>query len=227
MRRAAFVVSLCSVGLLPLLGYAASSSRQEFLDTLHSRPSVARGAEFFDTCAACHGSSGAGTPDGVVPRIAGQHFAVLARQLVDYRHDQRWDPRMEHFADRHHLADAQAIADVAEYVSHLEISSVPGVGSGELVEHGGSVYAQQCQSCHGVSGEGNDKRVIPRIGGQHFEYLRRQIYDAVEHRRPNFSARHVRLFARLERDDIVGLADYLSRAVPRSKPQPASHGGVR
>jgi len=226
MRRIAFSGPLFLL-VLPLLSYAVSTSQQEFLDTLHSSPSVDRGAELFDTCAACHGSSGIGTVDGAVPRIAGQHFAVLARQLVDYRHDQRWDPRMEHFADQHHLVNPQAIADVAEYVSHLDISSAPGVGTGELVEHGRSVYVQQCQSCHGSSGEGDEKKLVPRIAGQHYEYLRRQIYDAVEGRRPNFRLRHVRLFARLERDDIVGLADYLSRMARRSEPQPVLPGSVR
>jgi cytochrome c553 len=57
----------------------------------------------------------------------------------------------------------------------------------------------------------DENTMIPRIAGQHYEYLMRQIDDAVEGRRPNFSASHVRLLARLERDDIVGLADYLSR----------------
>jgi cytochrome c553 len=60
--------------------------------------------------------------------------------------------------------------------------------------------------------------MIPRIAGQHYEYLTRQIYDAVDGRRPNFSTAHVRLLARLERDDIVGLADYLSRLSQPSAP---------
>jgi cytochrome c553 len=205
---------------LPLLAYGVSNSRLELLDALRSKPNLDRGAELFDTCAACHGSLGAGTRDGQVPRIAGQHFSVLAKQMVDYRHDRRWDLRMEHFTDQHHLADAQAIADVAAYINQLKSNSAPGVGTGELVEHGASLYAQQCQSCHGLSGEGNAKSQVPQIGGQHYEYLVRQIHDAVDGRRPNFSVAHVRLLARLQRDDIVGLADYLSRTRLRGDPQP-------
>jgi cytochrome c553 len=129
----------------------------------------------------------------------------------DYRHDRHWDMRMEHFSDRHHLADAQAIADVASYVNHLAIEVPPGVGDGELVDHGAQVYAEHCRSCHGRSADGDEKAMIPRIAGQHYEYLTRQIYDAVDGRRPNFSKAHVRCLARLGRDDIVGLADYLSR----------------
>lgn len=227
MKRVAFAVSLCVMGLLPPPAHPVSNSRQEFLQALRSTPSMDRGAELFDTCAACHGSSGAGTRDGAIPRIAGQHHPVVAKQLVDYRNDRRWDPRMEHFADQHHLADAQAIRDVAEYIQHLEISSPPGVGTGELVEHGRSVYADRCQSCHGIAGEGDAKTLVPRIAGQHYEYLRRQFYDAVEGRRPNFSPRHVRLFAGLERDDIVGLADYLSRMTAVSNAQPMPQGAGR
>jgi hypothetical protein len=39
---------------------------------------------------------------------------------------------------------------------------------------------------------------VPKIGGQHYEYLRRQIYDAVDGRRPGLPASHVRLLARLD-----------------------------
>jgi cytochrome c553 len=56
---------------------------------------------------------------------------------------------------------------------------------------------------------------LPRIGGQHYEYLRRQMYGAVAGRRPEFPPSHVRLQARLEHDDIAGVADYLSRIAPR------------
>jgi cytochrome c553 len=61
------------------------------------------GAQLFETCGACHGPDGGGTLDGQVPRSGCQHTSVLWKQLIDYRHDRRWDLRMEHFSDRHHL----------------------------------------------------------------------------------------------------------------------------
>lgn len=146
-----------------------------------------------------------------MPRIAGQHFSVLVRQIVDYRHDTRWDIRMEHFTGRNLLGDAQAIADVAEYTSRLTREQPRNVGSGELVKHGASVYAQRCAQCHGPHGEGEDAGAIPRLAGQHYPYLLRQMHDAVDGRRPNFSPEHIRLLGRLERDDLIGVADFLSR----------------
>jgi cytochrome c553 len=221
MKRITTVSTCWTALLLPVLALAYSSSRLELLAAVRDKPNLDRGAELFRNCAVCHGPSGGGTLDGGVPRIAGQHASVIAKQLVDYRHDRRWDMRMEHFADRHHLVDAQAIADVAGYINHLSIEVPPGVGSGELVDHGAAVFEKQCQSCHGRSADGDEKAMIPRIAGQHYEYLTRQIYDAVDGRRPNFSTAHVRLLAHLERDDIVGLADYLSRL---SEPGAPSEG---
>jgi cytochrome c553 len=196
-----------------LAALAMSAASQEYLEAMQARPDPVRGAHYYETCAACHGMSGGGTANGEFPRIGGQYYAVLVRQLVSFRHGLRWDFRMENFADRHRLPDAQAIADVATYVSQVVDPSPPGIGSGELVAHGTRVYFRLCESCHGPSGEGSSSHVVPRIGGQHYEYLRRQIHDAVDGRRPGFPDFHVRLLARLEHDDIDGVADYLSRIV--------------
>jgi cytochrome c553 len=217
MKKALVVLAMCLAPSVPQLGDAASASRQEYQDALHSKPNLDRGADLFRTCLVCHGPSGAGVPDGSVPRIAGQHFSVILAQLVDYRHDKRWDPRMEHFADSHHLTNAQALADVAAYVSQLQTQPEDrlGVGSGDLASHGAQIYASACASCHGPDAEGSARQQIPQLAGQHFEYLRRQIYDAVDGRRPNFSREHIGLLARLEHDDIVAVCDFLSRT-PRS-----------
>jgi cytochrome c553 len=190
----------------------AETARQEFSAATRARPDLDRGAQLFRDCAGCHGTSGNGTDDGGVPRIAGQHFRVLVRQLVDYRHETRWDIRMEHYAGRRLLADPQAIADVAAHAAQLSRDMPRNVGDGALVNHGAQVYAQRCAECHGPGGEGDDQKTTPRIAGQHYEYLLRQMYDAVDGRRPNFSAAHIRILARLERDDLVGVADFLARS---------------
>jgi cytochrome c553 len=227
MRRALLALTWLLAMSLSLPAFAVSTSQQEFFDATHSKPNLDRGAELFRNCAVCHGPLGAGTLDGGVPRIGGQHFSVLAKQLVDYRHAQRWDIRMEHFADQHHLVDAQAIADVAGYVNQLGVQATPGVGNGSLIERGASVYAQSCKSCHGAAAEGDARRAIPQLAGQHYEYLQRQIYDAVDHRRPNFSRVHVRLLGRLYRDDITGVADYLSRLTRQYDSEPNLQARLR
>jgi len=221
------VALVCTVAaIVPLPADSAENARSELDGALRSVPNLDHGAELFRNCAVCHGSNGQGTLDGGVARIAGQHVSVIAKQLVDYRHDRRWDIRMEHFADRHHLPDPQSIMDIAGYVHSLSAEGPPGVGDGELAQHGSDLYFARCVGCHGPSGEGDAAKRIPRIAGQHYEYLMRQIYDAVDGRRANFSRAHVRLFAKLDRDDIVGVADFLSRLDSRPEP-PASVASTR
>ena len=216
MKTLLLVLGVLTALTVPLLARGSSNGPQESSDALHGRPDLDHGAVLFQTCAACHGSSGGGTQDGQIPRIAGQHFSVLVKQLVDYRSARRWDPRMEHFADQHHLKNAQEIADVAGYAS--EIETLPeagvGVGSGEFLARGTEIYRSSCASCHGRTGDGSEQGQIPSVAGQNFEYLLRQIHDAIDGRRPNFSAAHIRLLKGLDYAGITGVADYLAR-IPR------------
>lgn len=200
--------------LLCAIASAASPVRDEYESVLVRTPDRLHGETLFGNCARCHGSNGAGARDGSVPAVAGQHFRVLARQLVDYRHDKRRDVRMEHFAVTPYAITTQDVADVADYVSSLK-SFGPGVaGDGEQLGHGASIYAQRCASCHGPQGEGDKLKAYPRLAGQHYPYLLRQLHDAAEGRRPNLASAHGLLLARLDRDDYVSIADYLSRIAP-------------
>jgi cytochrome c553 len=200
------------LALAPVLAWAIASARQEYDAAVRSKPDLERGAGLFRTCAACHGPSGTGTIDGNVPRIAGQHYTVIVKQLVDYRHADRWDIRMERVTDRHFLGDVQAIADVAAHVSQLEPPDLPGAEVRSDPGPGAVLYAARCASCHGSAGEGDADKRVPRLAGQRYEYLVRQIYDAVEGRRPNLSHRHVRVLARLDRQEILDLCDFLARS---------------
>jgi cytochrome c553 len=222
MKRISLRSSIGLLTLLPAAVLAVATARQEYLAVVRSKPNLEHGAELFRNCAVCHGPSGTGTEDGNVPRIAGQHFRVLAKQLVDYRHHKRWDIRMEHFTDRHLVPDAQTIADIAAYVSQLDAQTPPGVGKGDLVGHGATLYAAHCQSCHGDVGQGDARTLVPRLAGQHYEYLLRQMYDAVDGRRPNFPSDHIRLLAGLERADLLGVSDFLSRSA-WTDPAPLPH----
>lgn len=198
--------------LMPLTVPAAPSAQQDYVDAAHARPDAIRGAQLYGNCANCHGPDGQGASDGSVPRIAGQLRAVIVRQLVDYRHARRSDPRMEHMADKHLLKDAQAIADVSAFISSLEPLAPAGTGSGTALEQGRQIYLGRCSSCHGRSAEGDAQAIAPRLAGQHYAYLLRQFRDALDGRRPRLADSHGHLLKDLDRDALQGLADSLSRA---------------
>jgi cytochrome c553 len=136
---------------------------------------------------------------------------VIVRQLVDYRHGKRWDDRMEAFTDEHMLRNFQEIADIAGYVSQLRFTGAVTQGDGASLEKAALTYKRSCRRCHGAQGEGNGAKAVPKLSGQRYEYLLRQMYDATDGRRPNFSAAHLKLLGRMDRDDFTGLADFLSR----------------
>lgn len=206
---------LCAT-LLPLLlaslAFGAATARQELDQALRATPDEERGSELFQQCISCHGPRADGQTNGNTPRLAGQHFSVLVRQIIDFRHGKRWDFRMEEIANQHHLEGSQDIADVAHYISRLESTAIPGTGDGNFTDKGAGIYSARCASCHGRNGDGDAAQAVPRLAGQHYDYLLRQMHDAVDGRRPTLSREHVKLLAKLDYEELQGLADYLSRA---------------
>lgn len=218
--RASFVLLTMAVfAALP----AASQSPQaradrdrEFVEGAYLEPNLARGASLYETCAACHGADGRGTSDGEIPAIAGQHGSVLLKQLTDFRHEQRWNERMQHFTDRHALDSAQELTDVAAYVASLPRfpATVLGVGDGSALNKGAKVYFRRCERCHGPFGEGEVFLGVPRLAGQHYGYLLRQLEETAINQRPGMGDDHVELLRKLSRAQRRAVADYLSRTSP-------------
>ncbi len=202
---------LWALAALPWVALGAGSAKSDLEEVFRAKADPARGAALFGTCAGCHGADGNGQTDGSTPRIAGQHYRVIAKQLVDYRRGKRWDFRMEARADSHHLAGPQDIADVAVHVAGLGNSGSRGIGSGQFVAAGRRLYDTHCLACHGDSAQGDPARGIPRLAGQHYGYLMRQMYDAVDGRRVTLPKLHAQRIAPLDFEQVRAIADYLAR----------------
>jgi cytochrome c553 len=151
-----------------------------------------------------------------VPAIAGQHGSVLLKQLVDFRYDQRWDERMQHFTDRHHLSTAQDLTDVAAHIARLPrfAPRYNAIGTGQYLQQGASVYFRVCEACHRPLGQGDLLRFRPRLAGQHYQYLLKQLDDTASGNRPAMHPAHVERLRTLSREERMGVADYLSRMSP-------------
>jgi cytochrome c553 len=188
----------------------------EFAQAARLEPDIRHGAELFETCAACHGPGGRGTDDGEIPAIAGQHGSVLLKQLTDFRHDQRWNERMQNFTDRHHLEGPQDLTDVAAYVASLPRfpATAKGIGDGTSLSEGAHVYFLRCERCHGPLGQGDVQLFRPRLAGQHYAYLVRQLEETAAGNRPGMDSSHVMMLQALSPAQMRGVADYLSRVSP-------------
>ena len=196
--------------LVPCVGAAASPALSEYQAALRASPDLEHGAVLFAQCVACHGTEGQGLPDGSTPRIAGQHFRVIVKQLVDFRYGKRWDFRMEQRANRH-LGAFQDIADVASYLSQQPRGRSGGETSSNTLAHGANIYAANCFACHGERGQGDDGEAVPMLAGQHPAYLLRQMYDTVDDKRPTLARLHSARIKPLDFEQLRAVASYLSQ----------------
>ncbi len=210
-------VGLAAVALLLAASAVAAdvgSLQSQVNEVLSLTPNVVHGAEIFRYCAGCHASPSNGLPEGWVPNITGQHPRYLAKQLIDYRHSIRWDVRMEPVAKGHGLRDSQDMADVVAFLAAQPADwSTSGDTAGEHTAartEERRFYRGHCGSCHGLSGGGNNARSIPRIAGQDFAYLLRQMHDVVDGRRANMRAHHLRDLENLDVLQLVSLSRYIA-----------------
>ncbi|MBI3574092.1 MAG: c-type cytochrome [Gammaproteobacteria bacterium] len=132
-----------------------------------------------ERCGYCHELDGNSRMEGF-PRLAGQTFDYLVKQLHDFRARRRAGTMQ---ATAELLSDAEIIA-VARYFNAQSPSATanasPATHDRQAAEHlhrrGDSARGiPACSSCHGANGEGRGG--IPRLAGQHAAYLEAQLLD--------------------------------------------------
>jgi cytochrome c553 len=180
-------------------------------------PRLDRGEKIYQVCSSCHLPSGAGLVDGTMPQLAGQRRTVLIKQMADIRSGLRDNPSMYPYVAR--LDGPQALSDVAGYIETLPIPDDNGVGPGTDLERGEQVYRIQCSRCHGLDGEGMEEAFYPRLAGQHYRYLVRQMIDIAGGRRGNANPDMTRVVGILSAKEIASVADYASRMASRMRTQ--------
>jgi len=199
-----------------LAALAGATQSNELREALERKPDLEHGSSLYETCAACHQPDGAGVADGGIPIIAGQHYEVVIMQLVDFRRTERVDLRMNTFAARHHLESPQDFADVAAYISRMPVQRTKDVGTGQFTVLGAQAYSRACASCHGADADGNDRMRNPRLAGQHYGYLVKQIDMMIQGTRFNLSWDHSKLLKSLTDEEVAGVADHVARLTPDS-----------
>jgi len=190
--------------------YIWNEMHAEKLQALKAKGDVLRGEIAFEYCQGCHRAGALGRVDGTYPRLAGQHATVLIKQLTDIRAGRRDNPRMYPFADRHVLSP-QDIADVALYLQGLPVPANNGKGPGDNLDRGRTLYENDCASCHGDDGEGDENKFYPRVSGQHYAYLLREGVEIRDGRRRNANPRMVKVVKPYSDSDMRAVSDYMSR----------------
>lgn len=192
---------------------------KELTKALNTRGDPKKGAILYEDCRGCHKANAVGRPDAGYPQLAGQHTSVLIKQMIDVRSGKRDNPRMHPFIESSVVA-ARDVPHVAAYLNSLPLQTNNRRGDGKNLERGKALYGKDCESCHGENGEGDGKKLYPRVSGQHYPYLYRESLDIRDMQRRNANTKMVKALKGYTDEDIEAVSDYMSRLVESVSPPP-------
>ncbi len=157
-----------------------------------------------ETCGVCHGIDG-NSPAAAFPNLAGQNARYLYLQLKDFKEGRRNDPLMSPIAKHLEKKDMQ---DLAKYFAEQKPKPVAFKADNARASAGKKIADDAlCPMCHlgGLVGQNE----IPRVAGQHPEYVRKQLVDFRARNRTNDAGSMTAYSSNLSDEDIENLVHYI------------------
>ncbi len=158
-----------------------------------------------EVCNACHGPNG----NAVIPQnpsLAGQTWRYIYVQLKDFKEGRRKDPQMTPIvAD---LSREDMIALGNWYAAQKPVSAPFKADSAKVTAGRKTADVVLCPMCHlgGFSGQNE----IPRVAGQNYDYVVKQLQDFKNRRRTNDAGNMTSVAGTLSDQDIDNLAQYIT-----------------
>ena len=174
-------------------------------------PARSNGYRLYAPCVVCHQPNAWGSPDGDIPNLAGQQKRYLEKQLAVFRSGARVETAMQVVAAHPTFSNQNNIVALASYLAGLDANPNPVRGSGEHLRVGQELFAHICAACHGIDGRGEQGNRVPRIAGQHYPYLRRQIEAAAGLHKDLAPPEMTSALRGMRPQEKDALADYISR----------------
>lgn len=164
-------------------------------------------------CGACHGPDGNSMAPNF-PKLAGQGQRYLLKQLQEIKDGKRVVLEMTGLLNN---LNEQDLADMAAYFASQKGSvgaADPNlVARGEALFRGGKLDQGMpaCTGCHSPNGAGNAAAGFPHLGGQHADYVKKQLTAFREGERTNDGDTMVMrtIAGKLSNKDIDALAAYI------------------
>jgi cytochrome c553 len=166
---------------------------------------AAAGQKKAEPCVACHGPGGNST-QGQYPVLAGQTARYVYLQLKDFKEGRRSDPQMDPFAKSLSRED---MFDLAAYFAAQKPRPLAFKPDAAKAAQGKTKSDETlCTMCHlgGFIGQNE----IPRVAGQQFDYVVKQMRDFKTGKRTNDAGNMASVSRTLSDADIENLAHYLA-----------------
>jgi cytochrome c553 len=163
------------------------------------------GKEKAIVCEACHGVDGNSTIPQI-PNLAGQNARYIYLQLRDFNKKRRQDPMMSPMAAN---LSAKDMLDLAAYFSMQKQNRQNSRGDAARIDEGRKIAdAALCPMCHlgGFSGQNE----IPRVAGQHFNYIKKQLLAFKNRERTNDAGSMTAYMSNVTDEQIEALAAYIA-----------------
>ncbi|MFZ2541892.1 MAG: c-type cytochrome [Gallionella sp.] len=165
-------------------------------------------------CQGCHGEDGNSEAPNF-PKLAGQYADYLQKQIRAFQTGDRDDATMNNMAAT--ITERQDLLDITAYFASQKQMKGPGGNSeaGKKLFLEGNVVSgvYGCVNCHGENGKGKspNNALFPVIGGQHKDYLVKQLTELKKGARHNDPAGMMHDIAdKMTIKEIEAVADYLS-----------------
>jgi len=160
--------------------------------------------ELLQTCTACHGENGAATiPEN--PILAGQEFYYIYLQLKDFKSGARTSDIMGPLVQP---LQPDQMKLLAQFFSKQKWPSISHEAENANVETARRVAdSAGCIGCHLGDYRGNS--AVPRLAGQHPEYLKRTMF-AFKNRTRNVTSPMTALLGTFSEQELASVADYLA-----------------
>ena len=156
-------------------------------------------------CAACHGTDG-NSPSPEFPILAGQTARYLYLQLKDIKEGRRTIAAMQPFVAKLERAD---MFDLAAYFAAQKPRPTAFRVDAAKAERGHRKAEETlCTMCHLGGFKGQNE--IPRVAGQHHDYVVKQLGDFKAGRRTNDAGNMASVAKTLSEQDMDDLANYLA-----------------
>ena len=162
-------------------------------------------------CFMCHGLEGESSSE-IFPRLAGQHWEYIAKQLENFKTGKRKSSAMNDMVAK--LKPEEMVA-LGRYFEKMSVPAEPAKDAelaavGKYVFYAGNKFSgvPACAGCHGKEAMGTS--ALPRLAGQYASYIETQLRLFNSRERTNDNAVMHAIVVKMTPLEMHAVAEYLS-----------------